>query len=349
MNNLELEQFYEKITMVAVTDTIEKLLRYPFGFHGDTGIRDYLYAQLLIRGGEALYFNDPEERPGFSTYLLQSEQYTSVKYCNTGKSGNEARFDLALTLPPKSPDAIEERYAEKLEPLIAFELGKNKSLKFVVDREMSSHSADMVTGTSDISKLYRDLKYQSLRQGWAIEFYDSRKIRGASIIEETLSICDKLDDIEANKKLVVIFVEFTRDGGRHHVSSNNPDIQELLLERLAACGINAHSEVSRSKRQKPSIRAKQSPGSPKQDELFVKGKHIIKYEGKICHLSCKGYSFAIRQFKDSGFVEIDRGSNDRKKYLGLKNKIQVLEKAPHKLTDVSLWSGYFQSRVGEKR
>jgi len=42
--NADFERFCEEITMVSVAETVAKLLTHPFGFHGDTGIRDYLYA-----------------------------------------------------------------------------------------------------------------------------------------------------------------------------------------------------------------------------------------------------------------------------------------------------------------
>ena len=345
---MDIESFYEDITLKAVTDTVAKLLKYPFGFHGDTGIRDYLYARLHVHGGKRLDVDD--SRPGYSTLLLQSEHYTTLKYKNKGKGGKRARFDIALTLPPKpkSVDSIRERYAEELVALFAFELGKNKNKKNVIDPAMFNYAVDSHPRTTDISKLFLDLvHYDDLRQGWAIEFYDSRKINGVSsakIIDSTLDICKKIN-LKAGKKLVAVFVEFFPDG-KHHVSSNDLGIQEFLIAKLAGRGINAQSEVSYSKKPMTSDQAKRSPGSPQQDELFVKGSNIIKYAGKFCHLSCKGYSFVIRHFQNGQFVEIDRGRNDREKYFELKNQIQVLEKAPQNLTDVSFWSTYFQSLIG---
>lgn len=88
--------------------------------------------------------------------------------------------------------------------------------------------------------------------------------------------------------------------------------------------------------------------SPQQEELFVKGCQIIKYDGKICHLSCRGYSFAIRHFQKGKFVVIDRGSNDKEKYISLKNQIQVLEQAPCQSVEnidknTDFWGKYFSS------
>jgi hypothetical protein len=84
--------------------------------------------------------------------------------------------------------------------------------------------------------------------------------------------------------------------------------------------------------------------APKQEELFVRGQQIIKYAGRTCHLSCRGYSFAIRHFRDGKFVEIYRGKNDREKYLGLRSQIQIIGKAPQKpVEDTPFWETYFQA------
>lgn len=236
MNN-KYENFYEKITIKAVTDTVAKLLKYPFGFHGDTGIRDYLYARLHAHGDKSLDFND--SKPGFSTLLLQSEHYTTVKYKNTGKTGRGARFDIALTMPPRSSDRMEDAYAENLDACFAFELGKNKAFGKVIDPDMLNHNINTTPGTSDISKLYLELMNYDLKQGWAVEFYDSRAMRGTSIISDTLDICKHIK-LKEGKKFVVIFVGFSLDG-KHHVSSNDANVQQLLIRKLADIGINAGS------------------------------------------------------------------------------------------------------------
>jgi hypothetical protein len=233
--DIEYEKFYEEITIKAITDTIANLLKHPFGFHGDTGIRDYLYARLHVYGGDRLIID--HQKPGYSTLLLQSEHYTLVKYKNTGKTGKGARFDIALTSPPKSPDVIEDRFAENLEALFAFELGKNKPFEKIIDPNMLSHNIDTIPGTSDISKLYLELKRHKLKQGWVIEFYDSRSTNGASIVSKTLDISKNIE-LPEGKKLVAIFVGFSADG-KHHVSSNDLNIEALLIGKLVPMGINA--------------------------------------------------------------------------------------------------------------
>ena len=233
------ERFCEEITLTSVAETVAKLLTYPFGFHGDTGIRDFLYARLHVNGGERLCVDDA--RPGYSTLLLQAEHYTVAKYISTGESARGARFDLALVRPPAVSAAIDDRCAENLDALFAFELGKNKAFGKVIDPTMIDHSVETLTGTSDVSKLYRELALHGLQQGWAIEFYDSRGGSGASIIPKALEICEGLE-LSAGRKLVVVFVGFSVDG-QHHVSSNDKAVQAELIARLATLGIEARPDL----------------------------------------------------------------------------------------------------------
>jgi hypothetical protein len=84
--------------------------------------------------------------------------------------------------------------------------------------------------------------------------------------------------------------------------------------------------------------------SPTPADLFVKGRQIVDFAGKTCHLSCRGYSFAIRHLRDGEFVEIYRGRNDREKYLGLRGQLGVLDRAPQTpLTDIPFWESYFRA------
>jgi hypothetical protein len=234
MDNKKYECIFEEITNKAVADTVEKLLKYPFGFHGDTGIRDYLYSRLHFYGGDELDVDDA--RSGYSTLLLQSEHYTTTKY-----GPSEGRFDLALTLPPESSETIEDRFAENLRACFAFELGKNKDLDKVVDPVMAGQSARNMTGTTDLSKLYHELAHHGLKQGWAIEFFDSRVTNGVPTISKTLDVCNDLH-FKDNKKLIVIFVGFSPDG-EHYVSSNDSDVQASLIKVLGKRGINATSDL----------------------------------------------------------------------------------------------------------
>jgi hypothetical protein len=87
---------------------------------------------------------------------------------------------------------------------------------------------------------------------------------------------------------------------------------------------------------------------PRPGELFVKGRQIVRYGDKVCLLSCKGYSFAIRHFRNGKFVEIDRGKSDREKYLALKDQITIQRKAPAKpIDDGTFWKEFFLADQGK--
>lgn len=88
----------------------------------------------------------------------------------------------------------------------------------------------------------------------------------------------------------------------------------------------------------------------KKEDLFVKGRQIVKYDGKLCHLSCRGYSYAIRHFRNGHFIEIDRGKNDREKYIALRGQIEIVGKAPEKpIKDTEYWNGYFSSKQEDNK
>lgn len=109
-------------------------------------------------------------------------------------------------------------------------------------------------------------------------------------------------------------------------------------------GIESHFSESFKLHFKNAKEAAEPAEVLKQEDLFVRGQQIIKYAGKNCHLSCRGYSFAIRHFRDGKFVETYRGKNDREKYLGLESQIQILRKAPQKpIADTPFWETYFQA------
>ena len=234
----EYRELFEQITMTSVAETVTELLTRPFAFHGDTGIRDYLHARLDAAGGARLRVDDP--RPGYSTRLLQSEHYTQAQYIGSGQTPRGARFDLALTLPPEDSGPIEKRRAENLEALFGFELGKNKGADKVIDPDILQHAADATPGTSDVSKLYRELVHHDLVQGWAIEFYDSIRTGGATTIWKALRLCNELQ-VPKGKRLVVVFAGYS-ERRKHLVSSNDADVQAELIRRLAESGIEAAPE-----------------------------------------------------------------------------------------------------------
>jgi hypothetical protein len=256
MDATSLEAFFEGITLQAVTDTAEKLLRNPFGFHGDTGIRDFLYARLHVHGGARLDWGD--DRPGCSTLLLQAEHYTSAHYRNSGETAKPGRFDLALCAPPTGTDGG-AHHAENLQALFAFELGRDKELNKLIDQGVARHDGD-APETGDITKLYLELRDHSQRQGWTIQYFDSR-IAGARVIREALRICGELSPLPHGKRLRVVFVEYSPEELCHHLSSNDAELQETLSRALDERGVRVKPEPLRRSRQ-TSGRRSEGRGSP---------------------------------------------------------------------------------------
>lgn len=114
-------------------------------------------------------------------------------------------------------------------------------------------------------------------------------------------------------------------------------------------GIDNHFSESYQQHFEHPDEIENSPVAINPSDLFVRGRQIIKYGEYHCHLSCKGYSYAIRHFRNGRFVELDRGRGDRDKYLALQNRIQVLEKAPAKPIDnLIFWKNFFASKYGEQ-
>src|SRR5664279_3954806 len=100
----------------SVVETIEAFMCFRAGFHGDTGIRDYLYHRLMtnLPGGGTFRRTD-----GGGTLLAQAEWYTALKYRKTGSGASSGRFDIGIPRP-------ENLESLKPAPLVAFECGRNK-------------------------------------------------------------------------------------------------------------------------------------------------------------------------------------------------------------------------------
>ena len=114
-------------------------------------------------------------------------------------------------------------------------------------------------------------------------------------------------------------------------------------------GVDSHFRDSFSLHFRSASAVEEPVGHPKPKDLFVKGRQIVSYADKVCHLSCKGYSFSIRHFRNGKFVKIDQGKSDKEKYLALKDQVTVRCKAPARpLADVAFWKEFFSSRRGEK-
>jgi hypothetical protein len=105
-----------RVAEASIIETIEAFVRFRPGFHGDTGIRDYLYHRLMT----GLPNGGTHTRPdGGGTLLAQAEWYTVLKYSNTGNGSSRGRFDVGIADPEELDSAVPR-------PLMTFECGRNK-------------------------------------------------------------------------------------------------------------------------------------------------------------------------------------------------------------------------------
>jgi hypothetical protein len=145
----------------SIIDTIEAFVRFRPGFHGDTGIREYLYHRLMARlpnGGTHTRLD------GGGTLLAQTEWYTVLKYCNTGNGSSRGRFDLGIA-DPEELECVVPR------PLMTFECGRNKDASALLG-DIDAAAEHEGPAPADITKLAREIKHAGLPLGYALEFYD---------------------------------------------------------------------------------------------------------------------------------------------------------------------------------
>jgi hypothetical protein len=150
-----------RIAEASIIETIEAFVRFRPGFHGDTGIRDYLYHRLMT----GLPNGGTHTRPdGGGTLLAQAEWYTVLKYCNTGNGASRGRFDIGVADPEELDSAMPR-------PLMTFECGRNKSASVLLG-DVDAAADHEGPSPADITKLAREIKHATLPLGYALEFYD---------------------------------------------------------------------------------------------------------------------------------------------------------------------------------
>jgi|SRR5271157_1920694 len=145
----------------SIVETVEAFVRFRPGFHGDTGMRDYLYHRLMTNLPDGGTYGRTD---GGGTLLAQAEWYTGLKYRNTGKGPSSGRFDLGIPCPG-------ELDHPKPGPLAAFECGRNKKAAALL-RGIDAAKEDEGPEPADITKLAREMRHQGLPYGYALEFYD---------------------------------------------------------------------------------------------------------------------------------------------------------------------------------
>lgn len=156
---------------ISILDTIEAFIRFRPGFHGDTGMRDYLYHRLMTRlPGRGLFAQDAE----YGTLLAQAEWYTTLKYRRTGQGSSRGRFDIGIPLP-------QDLALADPRPLVAFECGRNKRARGLVADVEAGEDHDGPE-PADITKLAREIGFAGLPYGYALEFYDEDRSEAQTLI-----------------------------------------------------------------------------------------------------------------------------------------------------------------------
>jgi hypothetical protein len=72
---------------------------------------------------------------------------------------------------------------------------------------------------------------------------------------------------------------------------------------------------------------------------------MVEYHGEVCLLSCtrRRFSYSLNAWRTGGFVVVDRGEKDRRKYETLANRVRPIGKAPPiDMGSIPEWAEYFE-------
>jgi len=175
-----------QVAEASIIETIEAFVRFRPGFHGDTGIRDYLYHRLMTRLPDG---GTHTRTDGGGTLLAQAEWYTVLKYRNTGTGASRGRFDIGVADPEDLDSAIPR-------PLMTFECGRNKHAAGLLG-DVDAAAEHQGPAPADITKLAREISHAGLPLGYALEFYDEDPWEEGQLIDRvrewsSTSKCDGL-------------------------------------------------------------------------------------------------------------------------------------------------------------
>jgi hypothetical protein len=155
----------------SVIETISAFVRCRSGFHGDRGIRDYLYHCLMTNLPDCGTYTRTE---GGGTLMVQAEWYTTLHYRRTGEAPSRGRFDLGIPKP-------EELDLPEPHALVAFECGRNKKAVDLL-RDIDAAAEHGGPEPADISKLAREINHVGLPYGYACEFYDEDQAQANDLV-----------------------------------------------------------------------------------------------------------------------------------------------------------------------
>jgi hypothetical protein len=175
-----------QVAYTSVVETVEAFIRFRPGFHGDTGVRDYLYHRLMTGLPDG---GTHTRADGGGTLLVQAEWYTVLKYRNTGEGASRGRFDIGVPDPKELDSALPR-------PLMAFECGRNKRAAVLLG-DVDAVAEHEGPAPADITKLAREINYAGLPYGYALEFYDEDRREAEKLTNSmrrwiSASLCDRL-------------------------------------------------------------------------------------------------------------------------------------------------------------
>lgn len=85
-------------------------------------------------------------------------------------------------------------------------------------------------------------------------------------------------------------------------------------------------------------RADDPLSEPEAEDSVLTSRQIVEFNGHLCLLTRKKYSYKIRGLYDGQFVVLDHGKNDIRKYEAMKGQIRLIEKAPQvSIDNISYW------------
>lgn len=177
---------------ISVVETVEAFVRFRPGFHGDTGMRDYLYHRLMTNLPDGGIYRGTD---GGGTLLAQAEWYTTLKYRRTGKGPSPGRFDLGIPNP-------EELELPVPRPLVTFECGRNKNAVGLL-RDLDAAAEHEGPEPADITKLAREISYAGLPYGYVLEFYDEDQREAEELIRR---LRRRVSSAESERLHIVLLV-----------------------------------------------------------------------------------------------------------------------------------------------
>ena len=178
----------------SILETIEAFVRFRSGFHGDTGIRDYLYHRLMTNLPDGGIY---ERTDGGGTLLAQAEWYTALKYRRTGGQSSPGRFDIGIP----NPEGLD---LHRPPPLVAFECGRNKKVGSLLS-DIDAIADHEGPEPGDITKLAREIRHRDLPFGYALEFFDKGMCSEAEYLLERLRPRISTE-LESNRLHIVVLV-----------------------------------------------------------------------------------------------------------------------------------------------